>query len=60
LETLEYGCGTCGLTFIWHEELERHYVEAHLDMSNRPRHESQRDGPGLSRGEGPRADRLPP
>jgi len=34
LETLEYGCGLCERAFESYEELEGHFVRAHLDMTN--------------------------
>ena len=41
LEATEYVCNTCGQGFSWHEQLEGHYVEAHLDMSNELKGEKQ-------------------
>ena len=34
MESLEYGCESCGLEFDSFGELEKHYVQAHLNMTN--------------------------
>ena len=34
LESLAYRCRPCGLTFSKYQELEKHCIEVHLDMTN--------------------------
>ena len=36
MESLKFGCKSCEVSFESHDELERHYVHSHLDMTNEP------------------------
>jgi hypothetical protein len=36
LITQQYECRTCEISFDTHEELEGHYVQSHLNMTNEP------------------------